>query len=114
MDMLTNTNNYKGKISVTFNQEDIRKICTRYIPDFKEERFEIIALRFFSGKENILTIYAVDKFSESSILPEGKIPVRKFKIELSSIGELMELIAAYNFTLCNEAYSLGEMEVMNR
>lgn len=112
--MQEKTNDYKGKIAVTFKQTAMRELCMRYIPDFKAERFEVVALRLFSDKEDILTIYALDKLAEKSTLPEGKVPVRKFKIELASVMELAGLVDAYNFTLCNEAYSLGEMEVVNR
>ncbi len=71
-----------GEISVSLkNGTGLDDIFVKYIHDYNKDRFEAVAVRIFSGKENIVTLYAVDKLrQEDSTIPIDKIPVKKFNI----------------------------------
>jgi hypothetical protein len=105
-----------GEISVTLNEDQsLDDIFMNYIHDYNRDRFEAIAARIFFGKETIVTLYAIDKLrQEDSTVPEGKIPVKKFKIIDIPIQELLPKIAAFNCTLGTNNYPLEAMEVVNR
>jgi hypothetical protein len=103
-----------GKITVKLRQENLIRFCSEKIHSFESKRFEIVAIRLFSGKKFILTIFALDKLNKNTTLPQGKLPVKKFKIPLGSLTELAGLSEEFNFTVSDEAYNLDEIEVINK
>jgi hypothetical protein len=103
-----------GKISVTLKGDKLKELLSKYVAGFDANRFEIVAVRLFSAQELILTVFALDKHNNNTTVHEGRMPVKKFKLEISSPLELPELAEAFNFTVCNEDYRLEEMEVINK
>jgi hypothetical protein len=103
-----------GKIGVTFNKEKLEQLCRNLATDFDTRRFDIVAVRLFSGKEHVLTVYAADKDNTSTTITPGRYPVKKFKFILSSPDEFYEVVEAFNFTVSNGEYQLDDMTVMNK
>lgn len=97
------------------NNTTLDDFCKKYIPNYDPDRFEAIALRFFSGKETIVTVYALDKYrQEGTTYHPDKIPVKKFKILNVSAAEFFHIFEELNFTLSTGNYSITDMEVINK
>ena len=63
-----------GFVSVNFKEsEDLNTVCSR-MAGYNAERFEAVALRFYSGDETIITIFAKDKLKEGAT---AHLPVHK-------------------------------------
>lgn len=105
-----------GGISVTFrNNQALEDFCKQYIPNYNPERFEIVALRFFAGKETIITVYALDKMHQKSDhATTEKLPVKKFKLENVPLEKLLCYFETFNFTIFKTDFPIEEMEVINR
>ena len=105
-----------GGITVKLRDDvTLDDICMQNIPDYNRDRFEAVALRLFAGKEIIATIYAVDKNrQEGSNFGEGKLPVKKFKIENVSVSKLFDWFQEFNFTINTGNYDIEDMEVINK
>lgn len=103
-----------GQITMQFDHSGLEKLCNRFIAGYDPQRFRVVAVRLFCGKEIVLTIFVEDRLKESAAIPEGKFPVKKIKTELRSVAELLECAGSFNFTVANPAYNIDEMEVMNR
>ena len=105
-----------GEIAVTLaNKQTLEDFCAEHIPDYNQERFEPVAIRFFVGKETIITVYAIDKVRQKdSDLPDNKMAVKKFKISTLTVIDLFSYCASLNFTLTTGKYPLDSMEVMNK
>jgi hypothetical protein len=104
----------KGKIAVKFfNDLHLEELCIKYIAGYEVDRFDILAIRVFSGKEFILTIYAADKLTHKRTQGEG-LAVKKFKIEKISPLVFLNYIESFNFTISESGFQLDEMEVINR
>ena len=106
---------YGGKISAKFHANSgIETFCAKYILHYDPKRFHIVAIRVFSAKEFIITVYLEDKLKDLNKLHPGKILVKKFKIENIAPAEFFDLLEAFNFTLSNDHYDLDNMEVINK
>jgi hypothetical protein len=105
---------FKGELSLSFDQPALVDLCRELIPMFDADRFEIVALRLYGGKELVFTVYAEDKETETTTIRPGRYPVKKFKLEISSPSKLYEIIQGFNFTVVHPEYNLGDMEVINR
>ena len=104
-------NDLEGFISVKFSDNrTFAEFCTKFIPNFEPERFEPLAIRFFFGKEAVVTIYAVDKSKNDN----ERLPVKKFKLPAMPLNEVAAYVAECNFTLTTGKYPLEEMEVQNK
>jgi hypothetical protein len=104
----------EGKISVEFfSHLNIEELCIKHIPSYDPERFEVAAVRVFSGEEFTITVYAADKLNLSKSLP-GKLKVKKFKIRSLLPMEFLNYVKAYNFTLENKVYDTENMLVINK
>src|SRR4051812_21022641 len=87
-----------GEISVTLKKDQsLDELCSKYIYDYNQDRFDAVALRVFIGKEVIVTLYAADKArqGDSTRDPE-KIPVKKFKVEGIPFLELLTYLQSLN------------------
>lgn len=85
------------------------------LPTFDRKRFEILAIRIFSGRENIITLYALDKTllkREREI--NGKLPVKKIKLYGLNIQDLFNFFDSYNLTISTGKYDLKEILITNR
>ena len=103
-----------GSMAVQSSGALLTELCAKHFPTFDPERFAVVAIRLFAGKETVLTVYAEDRQSGRSDLSENKFPVKKFKKELAGAGELFEFFTAFNFTVTDKRYNLEEIEVINR
>jgi hypothetical protein len=105
-----------GGIAVKLrNNTSLDDLCKKYIVNYDPDRFEAIAIRFFSGKEVIVTIYALDKFrQEGTTYDPDKIPVKKFKIMNVPPNEFFHFFEEFNFTLGTGNYSITDMEIINK
>lgn len=110
-----NTKDLSGFANAKFKEaETMDTICSSIIPDYNVERFEAIAMRVYLGKENIITIYALDKRrQEGTNFSIDKLPVKKFKVQMS-INDLIEKFSNINFTIGNGNFDLNDIEVLNK
>lgn len=108
------TKDLKGKIAVKFfNERHLEELCLKHISGYEIERFEIVAIRVFAGKEFIVTVYAADKNSHKTT-SGNKFAVKKFKIENIEPSEILKYVEAFNLTVGDDAYHLDEMEITNK
>jgi hypothetical protein len=105
-----------GGIAVKLkNNASLDDFCRKYVPNYDPDRFEAIAIRLFSGKEVIVTIYALDKSrQEGNTYDPEKIPVKKFKILNVSAAEVFQSFEEFNLTLSTGNYAITDMEVINK
>lgn len=96
-----------------FEPEQLSKFCTAYIPGFEPEKFRLVAVRLFCGKEIMLTIYT-EEIGSNKTLSNGRYPVKKIKTEIRSAAELLAFASAFNFTVANPEYNLDAMEITNK
>jgi hypothetical protein len=104
----------QGKIAMEFDREAMKRLCSKYIPGYDDDRYEVTAIRLYCAKEIILTIYARDKSNAGTTLPDNKFPVKKFKKQIDSPAEFFEFVQAFNFTISGGDYDMHDMEVTNR
>lgn len=105
-----------GGIHVTMQEgQTLDDFCMQYLDEYNPDRFEAIAMRLFAGRETIVTIYALDRTrQENSSDTNGKLPVKKFKIEFVSVKEVFDFFEEFNFTLSSGNYNLEDMKVINK
>lgn len=102
-----------GTLNVKFN-EDLDLFCRENIPGYDPLFYQAIVIRFFSGKENILTVYAIDKVRQESNGKSGFLHVKKFKIPNITPEKLFQLFSEYNFTLSSGKSNIEKMIVVNK
>ncbi|MEP7142901.1 MAG: hypothetical protein ABI707_08525 [Ferruginibacter sp.] len=105
-----------GNISLKMaNGQNLDDFCADHIYEYNRDRFEALAIRVFVGDETVITVYAVDKArQEGSTFSDGKIPVKKFKINTLPLSELFSYCESFNCTLSTGNYPLEDMEVINK
>jgi hypothetical protein len=98
-----------------FPREDLNKVASKLVANYNPDRFDAIAIRVFLQRgEQIVTLYAVDKFKqEQDNYPKNKLPVRKFKLRISP-GEFLRYVKRFDLTLTNDTYDIQDMLVMNK
>ncbi len=112
----TKEHSLTGHASVDLNDEtDFTALAIKLIDHYDPDRFEPLALRFFiEKKEPVITFYALDKFGqEKQSVPKDKLPVRKFKINVS-FEEFVNCIKRVDFTVTNNTYDLKDILVTNK
>ena len=106
-----------GEISFKLKDEQsLNELFTRYVPDFNPDRLEPYAFRMLLGKENVLTLFAVDSFKQdnSTILDNDKIPVKKYKISSIPLQEILAFFEELNFTVTTNNYPVESLLVINK
>lgn len=104
-----------GAISVKFTPgSSFADYCATHIPNYDPERFEIMAIRFFYGKEIDITLYAIDIDRQSKTDKDDIIPVRKFRLTTAFLKDILLFIDECNFTLTTGDYPLANMRVINK
>lgn len=115
-DILQNTEEIKGRISLKFQQgKTLDEFCEIHFDNYDRDRFEAIAIRLYYGKEIIVTLFALDKARHGG--PDfnfGKLPVKKFKTTTIPIDQILPFIKEFNFTLATGKYPLDEIEIINK
>ena len=107
----TRYNDLVGVVSI--NLEDTRDFNSlgASLAGYSPSRFQAIALRVYMENTPIITVYAIDK--DKKIPDRGRVPVHKFKIEMS-LDELFYRIKNINFTVTEGDYDIENMEVVNK
>ena len=106
-----------GEISLTLKDgKTLNDFFSKYLHDYNPDRMEPYAVRFIFGKENVLTLFAVDNFKQenSTILDADKIPVKKYKIPGVSFSDILDCFGEFNFTVSTNNYSLESLQVINK
>ena len=106
----------EGAISIRFKPgSTFNDYCVAHIANFDPDRFEVLAVRFYYGKETVITVYAIDKYrQERSNSPPHKIPVKKFKLSVAFLKDIESIIDECNFTITTGNYPIESMEVINK
>ena len=118
--MITNNENIKeelkGIISLKLSSDKTtEEFCEKHFNNYNRDQFEAIAIRFYYGKEIIVTLYALDKIrQEGTNFDHNKLPVKKFKSSVLSFGDVLSYVEEFNFTLSNGNYRLEDIEVINK
>ena len=104
-----------GAASLEFHDQKSIKSFASLVPGMDTTRFEPVALKIFlSGETPIITLYAIDQATvDKSSLPEGKLPVRKFKSPISW-KELFTYVKSFDLVVHNGKINFEEMWVENR
>lgn len=105
-----------GALSVKFKPgSTFNDYCVKYIENFDPDRFDVLAVRFYYGKEIVVTVFAMDKNRlKGTNYDKNKVPVKKFKLAFSFLHDILPFIEECNFTLTTGHYPLENMEVVNK
>jgi len=103
---------YSGIITVKPQQNSsLQDFCVSHIGGYNPARFQPFAVRVFSAKELIVTVYARDLSAKDD--GSDNIPVRKFKLEHLILTDLLSFLSEFNFTLSTGTEYIGDMRVIN-
>ncbi|HLP12963.1 MAG TPA: hypothetical protein VK177_13595 [Flavobacteriales bacterium] len=103
-----------GAMSVKFKPgSSFNAFCSEHIENYNPDRYEILAIRVFYGKDTYITLYAVDRSHQEKSPVVDKIPVKKFKLNTKFLADLIPFIEECNFTLTTGSYPLSDMEVIH-
>jgi len=104
-----------GTISVKLKHSSaFNDYCAQHIENYNPDRFEALAVKVYYGKETTVTLFAIDKErQEGNNFSPGKIPVKKFKLDIRFVQDMLPHIKEFNFTLSTDDYPLEDMEVIN-
>lgn len=106
-----------GEISLSLPEgQSLNQLFAQYIHDYNPDRMEAYAFRVLMGKENILTLYAVDGYKQENTSLENleKIPVKKYKIPDVPVQELLNFFGEINFTVSTNQYPIESLQVINK
>lgn len=105
-----------GSAAVSFaNGITLDDFCSVYLPTYNKERYKAIAVRLFEGNETVITIYALDKMKQyDNGYDAGKVPVKKFKLDMLSVKDLFKYCDSFNCTLTTNEYPVEEMDIINK
>jgi hypothetical protein len=102
-----------GAMSIRFTPgSSFNDYCRSHIPNYDAERLQVLAIRFYYGRETIVTLYAMDKDQLHD--DDGEIPVKKFKLTVNFLKDVFPHIEECNFTLTTGHYALENMRVINK
>lgn len=94
------------------DNKDFNKLASE-IAGFDTSRFEAIALKVYISNQPVVTIYAVDLERRRKHPDNPKIPVHKFKKEMS-LDDLFYHLKHVNFTVTSGDIDIEDMEVINK
>src|SRR5436190_23023574 len=94
--------------------ESLDTVFSGLIPGYNVDRFEAVAIRIFLGKENNITLFAIDKMSSGQKnIESDKLPVKKFKLSVP-IEDLIKHFSNINLTISKENFDIENIEVKNK
>jgi hypothetical protein len=106
--------NLEGEIAVRFQPgKTFNEYCAKHIANYDAARFEVLAVRFFYGKEIDITVYAADKDRQEQS-GDDTVPVHKFRLPTAFLKDILLYIDECNFTITSGAYPLEKMRVINK
>ena len=95
--------------------KSIDEFCEQYFDNYNRDQYEAVVLRVYSGKEFIVTLYALDKVKqEGSNYDKNKLPVKKFKSFTLTFADMLPYLSEFNFTISPGNYPLEDIEIMNK
>lgn len=105
-----------GTISLELAEgKTMQEFCASRFNNYDPDQYDAVAIRFYFGKEIIVTLFALDKVrQEGTNFDPDKIPVKKFKMNPFPLNDILSFISELNFTLTTGNYSLEDMEVINK
>lgn len=101
-----------GIVSIKLEDEYDFNTLGSELAGYNKNDFEAVALKVFVESKPVVTLYAVDKAAKGKN-NTGKLPVRKFKKEMS-LDDLFYKLRHVNFTVTTGEYDLEDMEVVNK
>ncbi len=107
----TRYNDLVGSVSMNLNESF--NAFGSALAGYNPERFEAVALRVFVDKTPIITLYALDKERADRENKNGKLPVHKFKTEIT-LEDFFSRFKQLNFTVTSGEFNIDEMEVINK
>ena len=102
-----------GVVSINLEDGQDFNALGASLTGYDPEHFEAVALRVFIENTPVVTVYALDKNRASRPGNGDKLPVRKFKKEIS-FDDLFFTLRQVNFTVSTGEYNIDEMEVVNK
>ena len=102
-----------GVISINLNDGQDFNALGASLVGYDPTNFEAVALRVFIENTPVVTVYARDKHRDSRKDGHEKMPVRKFKREMS-FDDLFFKLKQVNFTVSTGEQSIDDMEVVNK
>lgn len=105
---------FEGTISVQLaNSQTLDQFCADHIVEYRGDRYEAVSIEIVVGAEIVITVYAIDKMHARATVAE-RIPVKKFKLALSQLGDLLSYCDGFRLSLVKPTFSLANMEVINK
>lgn len=109
----TRYNDLVGVVSANLGEsEDFNEFASE-LAHYNPKRFKAVALKVFIENKPIVTLYAVDLDRQKRHPENERLPVHKFKFEMS-IEQLFSKMKRFNFTLTTGNYNIENMEVINK
>jgi hypothetical protein len=106
-------NEAAGVIGIHLDDKtDFNKLSAE-IAGFDTSRFEAIALKVYITNQPVVTIYAIDLERRKRHPESAKIPVHKFKKEMT-LDDLFFHLKHVNFTVTSGDIDIEDMEVINK
>jgi hypothetical protein len=102
-----------GVVSINLNDGQDFNALGASLAGYDPASFEAIALRVFIENTPVVTVYARDKFRDARNDGHEKIPVRKFKREIS-FDDLFFKLKQVNFTVSTGEHNIDDMEIVNK
>jgi hypothetical protein len=103
-----------GNISVNLVDHKNLTELTSSLAGFNPDRFEAIAVRVFIESALQVTIFAIDKSKQENWSKTDKLPIHKFKLDVTDLSVIMLMVQQVNFTLTTGEFDLEDMEVINK
>lgn len=84
------------------------------VADYDPNRYDPVAIKVFVAENHpTVTLFVVDKLNKrSSSHPEGKLPVRKLKLQLTW-SELFSFVRRFDLVVKTGSYDISDMIVIN-
>lgn len=90
---------FEGTISVQLaNNQTLDQFCADHIVEYRGDRYEAVSIKIVVGEEVVITVYAIDKMHARATVEE-KIPVKKFKLAKSQLGDLLSYCGGFRLSL---------------
>lgn len=102
-----------GVVSINLNDgQDFNELGAS-LAGYDPANFEAVALRVFIENTPIVTVYARDKNRDARNDGHKRMPVKKFKKEMS-FDDLFFKLRQVNFTVSTGEHNIDDMEVINK
>jgi hypothetical protein len=102
-----------GVVSINLEEGQDFNALGASLTGYDPAHFEAVALRVFIENTPVVTVYAMDKARRQRPENADRMPVRKFKKEMS-FDDLFFKLRQVNFTVSTGEQSIDDMEVVNK